>query len=370
MKQATEDLLVRVSVGRHPIENLLVQFSVLSLVILAVLAVVLSVILTTRLNRDFELLKETSLAASELGPGIQVQGISALDLDNDLRNLTLTTYVAVGGGFVILYVGLVWIFWRGWKTIQAQQDDLLESNSELRAAYQELQEGQARLVRSERLVAIGQLSAGVAHDLRNPLGAIKNAVYYLKRKIGESPIQEDNSRVGEFLDIMEEEMDSSNQILTDLMDFARVSQPHRSPTQLENVVDNALQRFSIKSSVKVVKDFDSLPDVGVDRDQLHRAFGNLIKNADDAMPNGGTLTLSGKARDTVIELGFADSGEGIDKSELLRVMDPLFTTKSKGIGLGLAIVNSVVERHSGTVSVASEKGKGTTFTITLLIDED
>ena len=280
----------------------------------------------------------------------------------------MTTYVAVGGGFAILYVGLVWVFWRGWKTIETQQNDLLESNFELRAAYQELKQAQERLVRSERLAAIGQLSAGVAHDLRNPLGAIKNAVYYLKRKIGDSEVQGDNPRIGEFLDIMEEEVDSSDQILTDLMDFARVNQPQRSPTQLESVVDDVLERFQIKSNVEVVKDFDTLPNVGVDREQLHRAFGNLVKNADDAMPDGGTLTLLGRTIDGGVELGFADTGVGIEPGELQRVMDPLFTTKSKGIGLGLAIVNTVVERHNGSLSVASEKGKGTTFTITLPLD--
>lgn len=371
MERSTEDLLVRVSSSRHPIENLLVQFTVLSLVIMAILGVVLSVILTTRLNRDFELLKENTIAAAELSPTGAVPGVTVPDLEADLRNLTWTTYVAIGGGFAILYAGLVWIFWRGWKTIDKQQDDLLKSNTELRAAYHDLQEAQDGVVRTERLAAIGQLSAGVAHDLRNPLGAIKNAVYYVKGKLRDSETQKENPRIGEFLEIMEEEVDASDQILTDLMDFARVNRPQRAPTQLESVVDNAIQRFQTKDTVKVVKEFDAgLPEVPADREQLRRAFGNLIKNADEAMPDGGLLKLTGRAVDSVIELGFQDTGEGIESGELRRVMDPLFTTKSKGIGLGLAIVNMVVERHDGKISVDSEPGKGTTFTIRLPIDDN
>ena len=370
MEEATEDLLVKVSAGRHPIENLLVQFSVLSFVIMAILAVVLSVILTTRLNRDFELLKASSAAALEFAPAGAQSGITPPELDDELRLLTLTTYVAVGGGFAILYAGLVWIFWRGWKTIERQQVALLRSNADLRAAYQEIQQAQNRLLRSERLAAIGQLSAGVAHDLRNPLGAIKNAVYYLKGKVGDSQALSEMPRVKEFLDIMDEEVDSSDRILTDLMDFARVNQPQRSPTQLQAVVENALERFGVKDNVSVITEFEVLPDVAADRDQLRRAFGNLIQNADDAMPLGGTLTVRGKAVNGTVEIGFEDSGVGIDGGELPRVMDPLFTTKSKGIGLGLAIVNMVVERHSGRITVSSEKEKGTIFTISLPVDGD
>ena len=152
MRRSREDLLVKVSASSHPIENLLVQFSILSLVIMAILAIVISVILTTRLTRDFDLLKQQ--AAQVPNPVI-----SELDLDRDLNYLRWTTYVAVGGGFVILYTGLVWLVWRGWRTIRSQQMDLLDTNSDLRTAYREIQEAQERIVRMERLAAIGELTA-------------------------------------------------------------------------------------------------------------------------------------------------------------------------------------------------------------------
>ena len=329
MGRSTEELLARVSASRHPIENLLVQFSVLSLVIMTILGIVLSVILTTRVNRNFELVKDYAFAVEGRAPG--TGAVAVPDLDTDLVRLQWTTYVAVGGGFIILYAGLVSIVWRGWRTIKMQQTDLLETNSDLRAAYDELRQAQERLVRTERLAAIGELSAGMAHDLRNPLGAVKNAVYYLKGKLRDSELAAENPKISEFLDIMEEEVDSSNQILADLMEFARVSQPQRTATELESVVDSALARFKVKDSVDVIKSFDpSIPAVMADRDQLRRAFTNLTQNADEAMADGGTLTISGSSNGGFVEVEFRDTGEGIDTRDVPRVMDPLFTTKGQG----------------------------------------
>ena len=365
VRPSWEDLVVQASGRRHPIENQLVQFTVLSFVILAILGVVLSVILTTRLSRDFEILKEQA-ALTERGVAPTAGGLTVPLLDTDLNYLRWTTYVSVGGGFIILYTGLIWIFWRGWKTIERQQDHLLQSNADLGRAYRELQTAQEKLVRSERLAAIGELSAGVAHDLRNPLGAIKNATYFLRGKTRDA----EDPRVAEFLDIMDEEIESSNQILTDLMDFARVNPPSQAPTELESIVDSALSRIQLKDSVKVAKRFASpMPVVQADSEQLHRVFDNLLKNADDAMPNGGRLTISGKSTDGWAELRFTDSGPGISETDLARVMEPLFTTKAKGIGLGLAIVNMIIERHDGTVTVDSKKGEGTTFTIRLPVSD-
>ena len=364
MKPPKEDLLVQTSVRRHPIENLLVQFSVLSFAIMVILAIVLSVILTTRLNRDFEILKEQAAAIEAGAPASETLLID--NLDTDLNLLRWTVYVSVGGGFAILYAGLIWVVWRGWRTIKDQETDILNANTDLRAAYQELQEAQDKLLRTERLAAIGKLSAGVAHDLRNPLGAIKNAAYYINRKLRDSDMLAENQRARQFLEIMDEEIETSNQILTDLMDFARVNTPDRSATRLEPVVDGARERAVNNVGIEVRKDFEEpLPEVQADGEQLRRAFGNLLKNAEDAMPDGGTLTISGRAADGYVELRFADTGQGISETDLGRVLDPLFTTKARGIGLGLAIVKTIVERHEGTIDVESEQGAGTTLTVRL-----
>ena len=365
MRDPRDDLLVRVSAQRHPIENLLVQFSILSLVIMVILGVVISVILTTRLNRDFELLKEQAAAT----PAGANAGITPPELDTDLNYLRWTTYVAVGGGFAILYGGLVSIVWRGWRTIDSQQRDLLDAYSEVRGAYQEVRDAQDKLVRAERLAAIGELAAEVAHDLRNPLGAIKNATFYLDGKLKDSELARTNPRIPQFLQIMDEEVDSSNQIITDLMDFARVNSPNRFPTRLDSVVSDALSRNPMKESVEVVTEFEpAMEQVLADGEQLNRAFSNLFRNADDAMPDGGTITVTGRAVDGFAEVRVGDTGDGISPQDLGRVMDPLFTTKAKGIGLGLAIVNMIVDRHQGTLNVESEQGIGTTFTMKLPLD--
>ena len=169
MRRPSDDLVVRLVASRHPIENLLVQFSILSFVIMVILGVVISVILTTNLNRNFELLKQ-QVELSEASGVKPLEGLTPPELDRDLNLLRWTTYVAVGGGFIILYGGLVSIVLRGWRTIKAQQLALLDTNADLRAAYHDLKDTQERLMRAERLAAIGELAAGVAHDLRNPLG--------------------------------------------------------------------------------------------------------------------------------------------------------------------------------------------------------
>ena len=139
MRAPREDPLVQASARRHPIENLLVQFSILSFVIMTILGIALSVILTTRLGRDFEILKEQAAAAESAGVAVP-EVLSTQQLDAELGMLRWTTYVAVGGGFVILYTGLIWIFWRGWRTIGRQQSDLMETYGDLRAAYLEIQD--------------------------------------------------------------------------------------------------------------------------------------------------------------------------------------------------------------------------------------
>ena len=282
---------------------------------------------------------------------------------------------SIGIGFVLLYGSLVSIVWRGWGTIVGQRSQLESFNVELEKQVQdrtqELQEAQARLVQTERLAAIGELSAGVAHELRNPLGAVKNAVYYIRGRLQGSDWAQENPRVGEFLDVMDEEIASSDQIITDLRDFSRVNPPSKSPSDLEALVDAALERTQLKESVNLAKDFEpGLPQVSVDGEQVRRVLANLIKNADEAMPEGGNLTFTGKSRDGAVELQVRDSGQGISEADLPKIFDPLFTTKAKGIGMGLAIVNQIVRRHEGTIDVNSKQGEGTTFTITLPVHNE
>lgn len=237
---------------------------------------------------------------------------------------------------------------------------------DVRTNVEELQESRERLLRSERLAAIGQLSAGVAHELRNPLGAIKNAAYYVKGRLKDSEMASENPRIGQFLEIMDEEIKSSNQIITDLMDFARVNPPSQSPTSLKSLVDSALARIELHEDLTVNTNIPpGLAYVSVDTEQLRRALGNLISNAADAMPGGGTLSFDARTRNGFAELAISDTGDGIEEKDIGKIFDPLFTTKPRGIGMGLAIVGETIRKHNGSIFVTSKQGEGTTFTIRL-----
>lgn len=252
------------------------------------------------------------------------------------------------------------------EELQATEEELRAVNEELQASNEELRETQEQLIRSEKLAAIGQLAGGVGHELRNPLGAIKNAVYYVKGKVAKSELGQKEPRVIEFLDIADDEVNSSNKIINDLLGFSRVGKPAVSPSRIKGVIDDALSHLTIPENIEMVKKLDAdLPEVNIDTDQIRQVLVNMIMNAMQAMPEGGRLTISVRERDKFLEVEISDTGCGIPKEAIGKIFDPLFTTRAKGIGLGLAVCKAVIERHEGNIEVESEVGKGATFTIRL-----
>jgi len=252
------------------------------------------------------------------------------------------------------------------EELQATEEELRASNEELQASNEELKETQEQLIRSERLAAIGQLAGGVGHELRNPLGAIKNAVYYVKGKMAKSELGQKEPRVLEFLDIMDDEINSSNKIINDLLGFSRVGKPSVSPTRIEKVIEDALSRTPIPENIELTKKLDTaLPEVEIDPDQIQQVLVNIITNAVQAMPDGGKLTIGAREEKKSLEMEIADTGGGVPEEATDKIFDPLFTTKAKGIGLGLAVCKSIIDRHEGHIEVKSKVGKGTTFRIKL-----
>ena len=236
----------------------------------------------------------------------------------------------------------------------------------VRARTEELEEAQERLLRIERMAAVGEVAAAMAHELRNPLAGIKNAIFYVKNRLEKTGQADGDPRIPEFLDLMETEVEASNRIITELLDYSRVNPLSLSVAGVEALVDGAISEAGIEQNVDVVKEIDpSVPEVWANLEQVHLAFLNLINNAGDAMPEGGTLTISAAAAGKFVEVQFRDTGEGIAEENLDRVFDPLFTTKEKGTGMGLALVYRIIERHQGTLAVASKQGDGTTFTVKL-----
>jgi len=252
------------------------------------------------------------------------------------------------------------------EELRATEEELRSSNEELEAANEELRETQEQLVRSERLAAIGQLAGGVGHELRNPLGAIKNAVYYIRGKVAGSELAQREPRVAEFLEIVDDEVKASNKIINDLLGFSRVGKPAVSPARIEKVINDAIAHTQIPENVNLSKKVDgSLPEIEVDTDQICQVLVNVLTNAVQAMPQGGRLTVVAREKNGSLELEIADTGYGIAEENVGKIFDPLYTMKAKGIGLGLAVCKTIVERHEGSIGVESEVDKGTTFTIKL-----
>lgn len=227
----------------------------------------------------------------------------------------------------------------------------------------ELKKTQVELVKSERLAAIGELAGMIGHDLRNPLTGIKNSAYYLKKK-GQDLPQEQK----EMLDTIDKCVDYSNRIINDLLDYSReihlIVEKH-SPKKLLN---ESLIFITIPQQVSVKNGLDESAYIMVDSDKIKRVFINLIKNAVEAMPEGGEITINDKENKDTIEIAFTDTGVGIDEETLPKLFAPLFTTKAQGMGFGLAICKRIIEAHKGTIVVKSVKGQGTTFTLTLPVN--
>jgi len=226
----------------------------------------------------------------------------------------------------------------------------------------ELREMDEQLRRSEKLAVLGQLAGGVGHELRNPLGAIKNAAYFLNMVL-EQPMPE----VKETLEILDKEVASCEHIISSLLEFARQRPPLKRSIDIGDVIQSALSHIKVPENVKVVSQLDSaLPPVFADPDQLSQVFSNLILNAVQAMPERGQLIIrAGLTELNWMAISFTDTGVGIPPETIKRLFEPLFTTKVKGIGLGLPIVKTLVEGHKGTIEVQSKVGAGSTFIVKL-----
>jgi signal transduction histidine kinase len=219
----------------------------------------------------------------------------------------------------------------------------------------------ARQQRVERLAAIGQVSAGVAHELRNPLNVVKTSVYYLVNARNPKP-----EKTAEHLERIGKHVDLADGVITALSRFAKMPAPDLRPCPVEQCVREALEVNPLGDAVTVVLTFPpDLPAVLVDRDQVRIVFGNLIRNARDAMPRGGTLTFTGRPVGETVEVDVADTGVGMAPETLGRIMEPLYSTKARGLGLGLSIARAILDKSGGGLSVTSTPGRGSTFTVRL-----
>ena len=226
----------------------------------------------------------------------------------------------------------------------------------------ELRDVQDQLVKKEKLAILGKLAGGVGHELRNPLGAIKNAAYFL-----DMALEKPDPDVKEMIKLINKEVARSEDIISSLLDFARPKTLTLTKEVFTTAVNEALKRNPIPDHVTVINNLDeTLPRILADQDKLLQVFNNIISNAFQAMPGGGSLTITSKQPDPEwVSISFTDTGEGISAENMKKLFEPLFTTKIKGIGLGMVVSKNIVELHGGHIDVRSKAGKGTTVTVNL-----
>jgi signal transduction histidine kinase len=225
----------------------------------------------------------------------------------------------------------------------------------------ELEEAQAQAVRAERLAAIGGLASAVGHELRNPLGVISNAHYLLRAKLG----PESDEHVRRHLATAERETAAATLIVSDLLEFARGRDPIPTEVPIDELVGEALEVAPPPSGVSVERDVDAGLVVRADRDQLRQVLLNLLTNGYDAVGDSGSVGVSTASSDGDVRLTVWDTGVGVDDGAKDRVFEPFFTSKAKGIGLGLTVTRRIVEAHGGELTVHDRTGGGTRFEIVL-----
>jgi len=247
--------------------------------------------------------------------------------------------------------------WTEARKAQAAAEQLAEAN-------RSLQEAEAAVRRSERLAALGQLSAGLAHELRNPLGTIKASSEMLVKNI-----PKDNALAAELAGFISTEVDRTNSLVTRFLEFARPLELRLNQAELSELIDRAiaqLERNTPPYDLTVYRNYS--PDVRpfpFDAELLERVIYNLLINAAQATPPGGAVTVKTRPVDGSVEISVIDRGAGIAPQDLESIFNPFFTTKKEGLGLGLAIVSRIVDLHGGKMAVESEPGKGSVFRVYL-----
>ena len=232
----------------------------------------------------------------------------------------------------------------------------------------ELRRVQERLVQQERLAVLGQLTGSIGHELRTPLGNIKNAAYLLGMLLKE---RTPDPEMNEALDFIRGGLVDAEKVINNLLSFARTRTPMLEETSVDTILQQALSKVNVPTHIDLDLSVEEVPHLVADPDQLTQVFANLITNAIQAMPHGGRLSICAQADDvdrpTRIIVSVSDTGVGIPAETMKRLFEPMFTTKARGIGLGLALSGMLIEAHNGHIEVASEPGEGTTFTVCLPI---
>ena len=245
----------------------------------------------------------------------------------------------------------------------------------IKEAYQDLKEVQEQIVWTEKLASLGKLAATIAHEINNPLAGVLNYIRLIIKQLSRNRFSHEKFEdILRYLKIMESETARCGEIVKDLLSFARRTKITMESNSIEDIINKTLNLISHELEMKelqVKKNIaPNLPKIKCDFKQIQQVLLNLMYNASEAMPNGGTLTVAADKADggkALIEVAISDTGCGISEKNMENIFEPFFTTKEegKGAGLGLSVVYGIIVRHNGTISVESEPGKGSTFKVRL-----
>ena len=267
----------------------------------------------------------------------------------NIQILVVITCTVVMGALLVV---LVFVVKRGEEIIQKRAMERLRLKE--------------RLSRAERLSALGEMAAGISHEIRNPLGIIRSSAELLKKKV--TKIDPSNN----IPDIIIEESSRLNNIITDFINFARPRSPNLSLCRIEEIIEKNITFLSMQIEEKgyIIKQNyqNSLPKIQADADMLYQSFLNILINGMQAMPNGGTISVAISANDKIVTIEFEDEGQGIGDDILEKIWDPFFTTKEMGTGLGLGVVKNIIESHGGSIQILNRVAGGALVTVELPVE--
>lgn len=287
-------------------------------------------------------------------PTSQILGVFEItqDISKDYEEIIRDQYLMVLtsiGLMSLLFLILLFIVKRGETIIERRAEEKKRLIDQLHQA--------------ERMATLGEMIASVSHEIKNPLGIIRSTADLLEKKVVQIDPQ------NQLASVIREEADRLNRIVTEFLDFARPQLPRFHPVRVETILEKNLlflETELTRQSIRVEKDFPSeSPEISVDQELLYRAFLNILLNATQAMPEGGTITLQVTYDAQGVEIAVKDSGTGLSAEELAKAFQPFFTTKDRGSGLGLAIVKNIIEAHQGTIGMMNAETGGTAVLIRL-----
>lgn len=224
-----------------------------------------------------------------------------------------------------------------------------------------------RLGRAERLSSLGEMAAGISHEIRNPLGIIRSSAELLKKKV--TKFDPTNT----IPDIIVEEANRLNRIITDFINFAKPRSPNLVPCRIEEVIEKNITFLAMQiqeNGYTIKQNYqNSLPEIQADAAMLYQSFLNILINAMQAMPNGGTIEIAIRANDKMVTINFEDEGQGISDEVIKKIWDPFFTTKEMGTGLGLGVVKNLIESHGGSIQIQNRSQGGARVTVELPVEQ-